>query len=98
MNAALIVAAKQNQYLRRFEQSGATGPEFAKTLSEVGCRESRILQGLVSRGLILEAGDGRFYVDLAATAEFHKRRRQRATVILIIVAIVFLVLWLRYQT
>jgi len=95
MNAGAVIAAKQNRYIRRFEERDVTDPGVAQTLTDLGCSESVVFRRLVSRGVIRETGDGRFYLDLEAAHDFRKRRRAMMLLALFIVGTVIIVLgWL----
>ncbi len=72
------VIIKQNQYIRRFKKAGATAPASARPLAELRVRNGHIFRGLVRRGVFVEAGDGRYYIDLDQAAEFMALRRRAA--------------------
>ncbi len=84
MSAAAVIVASQNRYLRAFQRAGATGPETACSLADLGLRESLIFRGLLRRGYIVEAPGG-YYVNLARVAE--RRRRARILAIVSILAV-----------
>jgi len=88
MNAGAIVAGKQNRYMRRFEDAGATSPASARTPEELGCRQSFVFKRLVKQGVFVEAPGHRYYIDLVTAAAFRARRR---AVVLAIVGIALLV-------
>ena len=91
MGSAFIVA-KQNQYLRRFQEAGAVSPETAKGLEQVGCRDTRMFQRMVRREVIRQAMPGTYYLDVAGAQAFRQARRQRAWAALVIVLIISVVL------
>ena len=86
-NVAVMVAAKQRRYIRRFQKAGATCAERAKSLEELGCRRSAVFQSLVNQGVFVEAPSGKFHLDLEAL-ESRDSLRQRLMMILIAVIIV----------
>ena len=90
MGAAAVVVMRQNRYMRRFADAGATGPQSGKTLSDLGCRDSWIFRRMVRFGVFVPCGDDRFYIDLDMSTQFVKRRRMRAIVFLTIALIVAL--------
>ena len=90
MSAAFIVA-KQNQYLRRFQEAGAISPDTAKGLEQVGCRDSRMFRRLVRREVIRQAGPGKYYLDVEAAQAFRKARRERALNALLIILVIAVV-------
>jgi hypothetical protein len=91
MSAGFIIA-KQNQYLRRFQEAGAVSPETARSLEQVGCRDSRMFQRLVRREVIRQAATGKYYLDVEAAQVFRKARRERALNALLIVLVLAVVL------
>jgi hypothetical protein len=91
MSAAFIIA-KQNQYLRRFQEAGAVSPDNAKSLEQVGCRDSRMFQRMVRREVIRQAAPGKYYLDVEAAQAFRLARRERALNALLIVLVIAVVL------
>jgi hypothetical protein len=86
------IIAKQNQYLRRFQEAGAISPDTAMSLEQVGCRDSRMFQRLVRREVIRQTAPGQYYLDVAAAQAFRQARRQRALTALVIVLAIAVVL------
>ena len=84
MSAAAIVIASQNRYLRAFQRAGATAPERACNLADLGLRDSRVFRGLLRRGYVVAAAGG-YYVNLARVAERRRRARILAAISLIAV-------------
>ena len=94
MSSAFIIA-KQNQYLKRFQEAGAISPDTAKGLEQVGCQDSRIFQRMVSREVIRQVAPGKYYLDVEAARAFRQARRQRAlTALLIILAIAVVLIYI----
>jgi hypothetical protein len=91
MSSGFIIA-KQNQYLRRFQEAGAVAPESAMSLEQVGLRDSRMFQRLVRREVIRQAGPGKYYLDVQAAQAFRTARRERALNALLIVLVIAVVL------
>jgi t-SNARE complex subunit (syntaxin) len=91
MSTAAFIIAKQNQYLTRFEVAGATSPDTAKDLEQVGCHDSRLFQRLVRRNVIRQTPQGKYYLDIDAAQRFRRARRNRALVALIIILIIMVV-------
>jgi hypothetical protein len=90
MNAAAVIIARQNKYLRAFQQAGATAPECARDLADLGLRDSRIFRGMLRRGYVMAAAGG-FYVNLVRVAE-RRRRARLVAAILLTAALMFVVL------
>jgi hypothetical protein len=91
MSSGFIIA-KQNQYMRRFQEAGAVSPETARSLEQVGCRDSRMFQRMVRRDVICQAAPGKYYLDVQAAQGFRKARRERALNVLPIVLVIAVVL------
>ncbi len=90
----MFLIAKQDRYLRRFEQAKATDPAAASTLDALGLRDSHVFRGLTQRGLFATASAGTYYLVPTEVARFRKRRRQQATIILWSLAAVILAFFL----
>jgi hypothetical protein len=84
MSTAAFIIAKQNQYLTRFEEAGATSPDTAMDLEQVGCQDSRLFQRLVRRNVFRQTPQGKYYLDINAAEEFRQARRNRALATLMI--------------
>ena len=91
MSSAFIIA-KQNQYLRRFQEAGAVSLDTAKGLEQVSCRDSRMFQRMVRREVIRQAAPGKYYLDVEAAQQFRRARRERALTALFIILAITVVL------
>ena len=93
-SAAGYIIAKQNQIVRRFHEAGALSAETAVDLAQAGCRDTRVFQRMVRRGIFKPVDQGKYYLDIPAWLEFRRGRRERALqallVILFIVVVIFL--------
>ncbi|MDP4693357.1 MAG: hypothetical protein NWS00_02330 [Opitutales bacterium] len=87
--SAPVVHHQQNRCMRRFNDAGAVSQQQAATLDEIGTGDSPVLRYLQSRGVIVEAGIGRFYLDVEAEQRF-RRSRLVFTVTVIAVALAIL--------
>ncbi len=85
---------KQNLYMRAFRKAEATDRSRAKTLAELGIRETRIFRGMVEKGVFVPAGRDAYYMDQDGAAEFIAARRKRAFYMLVLALIVILLLWI----
>ncbi|MCP5119609.1 MAG: hypothetical protein GY953_53095 [bacterium] len=96
-SAGAVVAAVQNRYIRAFQDAGATSEATAKSLDELGCRDSLILRRLVSMRVLVEAGGQRYYLNEEALSVFLRRRRALALgVLAILLTIVLVIVWGRF--
>lgn len=91
MSGAVVM--HQNRLMRRFQDAQATDPKSAVTLAELGCRNSWIFRRMVARGVFVETGDSRFYMDEKAAQSFVKMRWRRMLTFLA-VAVVICLIWL----
>ena len=83
MTAASVVI-RQNRYIRKFRQAGATSPETARTPAELGVRESWLFRRMADAGVFVDAGGGRYYLDAEETERYLDRRWMRLMVVTII--------------
>ena len=88
---AAIVAKKRRRVIRAFAQAGATSPETAKTLDELGVHSSLILQVQKMRGVIVPVDGDRYYLNEARELEVARKRR---VIVLIVIAVILVLAWL----
>jgi hypothetical protein len=88
---AAIVAKKRRRVIRAFVKAGATSPETAKTLAELGVHSSPILRVQKQRGVIVPVNEERYYLDEARELEVARKRR---VIVLIAVAVILMLAWL----
>jgi hypothetical protein len=91
MSGAVVM--HQNRLVRRFQDARATGPKSAKSLMDIGCRNSWIFRRMAARGAFVKTGDGRYYMDEGAARLFVAARRRRMLTFLAVVTVI-LVIWL----
>jgi hypothetical protein len=95
MGGAVVV--HQNQLMRRFQEAMATDPRAARTLADLGCRNSWIFRRMAARGVFVETKDGRYYMDKQAASCFVTYRRQKmltfCAVALFVALVMFVVEW-----
>jgi hypothetical protein len=70
------VIAKQNRYIRRLRAADAFTPDRAVSLADIRQRNSFVFRGLLKRGVIVDGGGGKYYLDPERTDVFLERRRQ----------------------
>ena len=87
-----VVVMQQNRLMRRFRDAKATSLNAAKTLLEVGCRNSWTFRRMVARGVFIETTDGRYYMDEEAARRFVKLRWRTMLVFLAVVIALFAIL------
>jgi hypothetical protein len=94
MSAAAIIAIRRKRLVRRFREAGALDLEHAVTLEVLGERHSWIFEQMARRGVFLQAGEGRYFMDERAGLEFLRQARRRALIIGGGFLLFFLVFWL----
>jgi len=88
------VVILQNKYMRTFRKAEATDRSRAKTLAQLGVRETSIFRRMVDRGVFVDIGNGTYYLDENGADEFIALRRKRGFYALIIMLLVMLFLWI----
>lgn len=91
--AAGLIARKRRKIIRAFREHGATSPETARSLAEVGLSEGLLLHVMKLRHLIVNVGGGRFYLDAARERAVERSRRVAIAVVTLVVVVVVIVLW-----
>ena len=85
MSGASAVIHKQNKLIRIFYEAGAIDPDHAIFIDRFGIRRSYVFNRMVLRGVFIECGPGKFYMDNYAVPVFKKQRRSRALIALVLV-------------
>lgn len=86
--AAAAIVIKERHIVAAFERVGATSPERAVTLDELGVPNRIAARRLKSRAILREAAPGRFFVDLPGWHALRRLRRRMAAVLLAVVLLV----------
>lgn len=90
--AATAVAAKRNRIIRKFREAGALTPETAVTLDDLQLNRQFIVQTLINRRVLVEAEDGRLYLDEDRNTVVQSQRRRLIFSLLVIAFIVLVFL------
>jgi hypothetical protein len=91
--AAGAVARKRRRMIRAFREHGATSPETARTLADVGLSEGPLLHIMKLKHLIVDVGDDRFYLDTVREQAVARTRRVVIAVVAFVVVVIVVVLW-----
>lgn len=84
-----ITMLRERQMAEAFERAGATSPEHARSLDEIGISMHGIGWGrLTRRAIVRESSPGLYYLDLPSWVATRKMRRQRSIILLILVLLV----------
>ncbi len=96
MTVSSAVVAQQNRCVRKFREAEATSREAAKTLEEIGVRDSRLFTRMAGRGVFVDAGAGKYYLDDEAWEMFRQRRRRLMLTLTLVAAAILVSLQLWY--
>ncbi len=89
MSSEAYIVIKQNEYMRKFRQAGATDPARAKPLAELGVKPSGIFQKMRDKDVFRPGrAPETFYMDASAAEEFIEARRRRTFYMLLLILIV----------
>lgn len=91
--AAGIIARKRRTIVRAFREHGATSPETARSLTELGLSEGPLLHGMRLRHVIVDVGSDRFYLDTAREQAVDRTRRVVVAVVALVAVAIVVVLW-----
>jgi|CXWL01.1.fsa_nt_gi hypothetical protein len=82
-----IIARKRRQLIAAFRSNGATSPATARTLEELGLGHGMLVRIQEHRHVLVDVGEGRFYLDEAREAAVSKTRRLMLGVVVLVVAV-----------
>ena len=85
--AAAVIIRKERELVEHFMAAGAVAPSSARSSSDLGVHERFAWMRLIERGVIREAGPGRYYFDEPTWVALRRRRRRLALVLIIFVAV-----------
>ena len=85
--AAAIVAAQMRHIIQAFRNARATGPDAARSLSDLNVGETGIFRRLVNSGAIKMASPGTYYLDEPAYEVIMARRRMVAGIMVLVLAL-----------
>ena len=91
--AAGVIARKRKRIIRAFREHGATSPETARSLVEVGLSDGVLVHVMKLRHVIVNVGGDRFYLDQARDQAVERTRRVVVVVAALVVAAVIILLW-----
>ena len=95
---AAVIVRKERELVDLFRDAGATTPETARTLDEVGVDQAWPLSRLRRRAVVREAAPGRYYLDEEVwTAMRGMRQRIVLTLVGMALLVGFLV-WIGFVT
>ena len=83
-----VILARERRMVNRVRAAGASSPEQARTLEQLGISRGVILRRLRERAVIRQAGPDRFYLDEPSWEAVRRARRRAIHVMGVIVLIV----------
>ena len=83
MSAGAVIVRRQNRYMRRFADAGATAPEHAVTLEELRLRDSWIFRRMVARA-VFQPVSNRWWMDADNADRFRDARKKRILIFMLI--------------
>jgi hypothetical protein len=94
VSSEAYVIIKQNEYLKKFRNAGATEPSKARPLADLKIKPDRIFRKMEDKAIFLTGRTPEtFYMDQRAAEEFIEARRRRTfylmLLMLIVAAVVF---------
>jgi hypothetical protein len=88
-SAGVVILMNERRVVEAFRAAGATNAERARTLEALSLHDGLAVARLRDRAVIRDAGQGRFYVDLAA---WHAVRRTRRRLLIVTSILILLAL------
>jgi hypothetical protein len=82
VSGGAVIVMAQNRAMRRFAEAGATAPEHAVRMEDLGIRRSWSIGRMIVHGVFVPVGDARFYIDVDAAARFRALRLRRMLIFL----------------
>jgi hypothetical protein len=89
---AILISKKRRQILNTFREAGATSPENAKTVEDIGLSKSILLEIQKLEGVLVEVEQNRFYLDKIREKQVIRFRRTLAVGLTAIVVLIALYL------
>ena len=93
----VAVIARQRRYIAVFREHGATSPDRAVTLAELGTGKSHIFRRLVAAGVFVAMPGDRYYLSERGAEDFRQRQAQRVVWMLagvtMALVVALLILW-----
>lgn len=85
----IAVLARQRRIVRRFQEAGADRADRARTLADVGVRETHLASRLARAGVLVAVDGGAYFVSAEGLAGWNRRRNVAvlAATVLVLVGI-----------
>jgi hypothetical protein len=94
MSGEAYVIIKQNEYMKKFRNAGATEPSKARPLADLKIKPDRIFRKMEDKAVFLPGRTpDTFYLDPQAAEEFIEARRRRTFYLLLLMVVVAAVMF-----
>ena len=94
MSSEAYIIIKQNEYMKKFRNAGATDPTRARPLAELRIKPDRIFRKMADKDIFKPGrGPETYYMDPNAAEAFVEARRRRAFYMLLLIAVVAAVMF-----
>ena len=94
MSGEAYIIIKQNEYMKKFRNAGATEPSKARPLADLKIKPDRIFRKMEDKAVFLPGRTpDTFYLDPPAAEEFIEARRRRTFYLLLLMVIVAAVMF-----
>ena len=90
----VLIAARQARIVRKFGEAGADQPERARTLAELGVRDTHLVSRFARSGVLVTADGVRYFVSADGLTRWKRRRNAYVLTALGALAVVALALLL----
>lgn len=86
-----IIAIRMRRYKQAFRTAGATSPAAAIRPADCGLRETLVFHKLVREGILVQVGNGRYYLDETRDAAVMRIRQKLILALLCIIILILLI-------
>ncbi len=90
--AAAAVIAREKRIVRAFREAGATSADKAVVPADISVHGRVAFKRLVERAVLIESGNGWFYLDEQKWQNLRSQRRRTVLIVLLLVVVALLAL------
>ena len=91
MSAAAVILLRRKKFVRSFREHGATSPDRAIRFADVGMRRSWIFDQMISRGVFVDAGNDRYWMNEQVASAFLEAQRRWVLLVAGVLVVLFLI-------
>lgn len=96
MSTVIVMSGTIKKYINRFLEANITTPENAINPLELGCKKTVIISQLVSNGILIQVGEGKYYLNEDGLEGLVSPKRKVSFVILSVMLVLALVVLAYY--